>query len=136
MAVKERKKRIYTSMFDQFHDLIVQGCDAGLTMREVYNTLPVGYTYSGLIAYIYKHEIRKGKWTTEMDNRPICNNCEHCQKFKNVMGYYNNCDNRICKLSWRVISNNVRHSPQWCERGARTNANANEGKHEDSERVN
>ena len=113
-------------MFDQFREQIERGCDAGMTLKEIYDTLPEGYIYQSLYSYVKVHKIRENSWKRVVDARRTCENCEYFQKFLNRMGRENKIENRLCTLSWRIIANSVRHCPTWCEY---------EGKHEELKRV-
>lgn len=114
---KERKKRVYTSMFDPYREQIEKWCDEGMTIREAHKMFPEGYSYEGLMSYINVHHIREGAWKRELDARRVCDKCEYCQEFKNSLGNVNVAENRICTLSWRIIGGSVRHCPRWCEYG-------------------
>lgn len=110
-----RKKRIYTSMFDEFRPMIEQLCDEGFSYKQVYDQLPDGYAYSSLCSYITVNKIRRGKWTKAVDNRNVCDKCEYCKHFVNGKGRPNKGEDRICTKSWRVLTAGVRHCPRWCE---------------------
>jgi len=114
--MKERKKRVYPSMFDPFREQIEKCCDAGMTMRQTHELLfPVGYSYQGFLSYIRTKGIRESAWKRERDARRVCDKCKYCQRFINSSGEVNVAENRICKLSWRIINGGVRHCPKWCE---------------------
>ena len=119
---RERKKRNYPSIFDPFREQIEKCCDEGMTIREAHKMFPAGYSYQGLMTYIKVNHIREGAWKRELEARRICDKCEYCQQFKNSMGNVNVAENRICKLSWRIINGSVRHCPRWCEYGEGKNS--------------
>lgn len=112
---KPRKKREYTSMFDPFREDIEKWCDAGLTLRQAFNKLPEGYSFSSFYEYLRVHGIRGNRWRGELDARNVCNKCEYCKRFVNEMGVQNKVVNRICTKYWRLLSGSVRYCPMWCE---------------------
>ena len=112
---KQRKKRVYTSMFDPYREQIEKCCDEGMTIREVHKMFPEGYSYQALMSYIRVHHIREGAWKRAIEARKVCDTCEYCQQFKNSLGNVNVAENRICTKSWRIIGGSVRHCPRWCE---------------------
>ena len=115
MLIKERKKRVYTSIFDPFREQIEKCCDEGMTIRDAHKMLPDGYSYQGLMSYIRANHIRENAWKRERDARRVCDKCKYCQQFINSAGTVNVAENRICKLSWRIIHGGVKHCPKWCE---------------------
>lgn len=110
-----RKKRKYTSMFDEFRPMIEQLCDEGFTLKQVYDCLPDGYAYSSFCSYINVKNIRKNYWKNALDARNVCDKCEYCKRFLNASGRPNKGENRICTKSWRVLTEGVRKCPRWCE---------------------
>ena len=112
---KERKKRVFTSMFDQYREFIETCLDSGMSLKETHELLPDGYTYGGFYDYIRTNKIREKAWKREVDARYVCDKCEYCKKIKNVKGEYNKADHRLCTKSWRLIQYSVRHCPRWCE---------------------
>lgn len=111
---KPRRKRVYTSMFDEFRPFIEECCDKGMTIKQAWQLLPQGYTYAGLYHYITANKVRAGSWKREVEARNNCNKCEYCKHFKNTMGTYDK-TRRICTLYWQLIGGGVKHCPTWCE---------------------
>ena len=114
MRFKERKKRVYTSMFDPFREDIEKWCNAGLTLKEAYGKLPEGYSFGGFYSYLRAKGIRGGSWGRAIDAKNVCNKCEYCKTFQNENGGYNKEMNRICTKHWRLVRGSVVHSPTWC----------------------
>lgn len=108
----------YTSMFDPFREQIERGCVEGLSLKEIYEQLPEGYTYAGFYSYLRAQQLRGKIRFTAWDKKHKCDECEHCKNFVNCMGKYDR-SHRICTLDWRVINHGVKHCPNWCalERG-------------------
>ena len=113
--VRERKKRVYTSMFDPFREDIEKWCDQGMTLQQAYNMLPAGYSFGGFYSYLRAKGIRGCSWNREIDIRNKCAHCEYCHEFKNAKGFVNRQEHLICTKTWRVIGASVRHCPRWCE---------------------
>ena len=115
MVTKERKKRVYTSMFDPFREDIEKWCNAGLTLKEAYGMLPAGYSFGGFYSYLRAKGLRGGNWGRAIDDKNVCDNCEYCKVYQNEQGGMNKRVNRICTRQWRLISGSVVHSPMWCD---------------------
>lgn len=100
------------SKYDPYKELIADWCAQGVTIREMTEMLidQTGEDFydQGLYAYIYRHGL---KFTSMVDARRICDQCEYCHKYINT----NNTEGRICTKTWKSIQPNVRHSPMWCE---------------------
>ena len=111
---KPRKKRIYTSMFDPYREQIEKCCDAGMSLRETFEILPEGYTFSAFYSWLRSNRIREGAWKREVDARNLCDKCEYCKVIKNHMGRYDK-SHKLCTKSWQIISASVAHCPTWCE---------------------
>ena len=106
------------SMYSPYREQIEKWCDAGLTINQMLEKFPPGYTYQSLYTYIRVNQIKDGAFKRELQARNVCDTCEYCKKIKNVKGTYNKADNRLCTLSWRLIQYSARHCPVWCEKGA------------------
>ena len=107
--------RVYDSMFDPFRQEIEEMIDDGFSIKQIWNTLPEGYSYESLYGYIHVNKIREKGITRHVDAKHQCNECEYCKRYLNGKGKINKKEDRICTKSWRVISASVRHCPRWCE---------------------
>lgn len=112
-TAKESKKRVYTSMFDPFRADIERWCDEGLTIKEVYEKLPDGYSFQGFYSYLRTKRIVERAWRKALEARRACDSCEYCKRFKTSRGEM--AGSRICTLSWRILSTDVKICPRWCE---------------------
>lgn len=108
-------KRIYNSIFDPFREQIEEMIDDGFSVKQIWNTLPEGYSYESLYGYIRVNKIREKGITRHVDAKHQCDTCEYCKHFVNGKGRANKQEDRICTKSWRVITVHVRHCPRWCE---------------------
>lgn len=113
--MKKMKTKEYPSMFDPFREQIEQWCDDGLSIKQAFNKLPEGYRYESFYEYIKKKHIKETQWKRAVATRNVCDECEHCKHFLNVMGRENKHHNRICLNYMRLLSNDVKYCPVWCE---------------------
>ena len=111
---KPRKKRVYTSMFDEFREQVEKCCDAGMSLRETFEQLPDGYSYPSFYSWLRVNRIRESAWRREVDARNLCEKCEYCKRIKNSKGTYDK-SHRLCTKSWQIINNSVVYCPRWCE---------------------
>ena len=103
------------SMFDPYKDKIRKWCESGVTINEQVALLGEGYNRNSLYAYIHSRNLWDDPYGTIYAHRNHCDECDHCHKFKDIMGNYTkSC--RICDLSWRVINKDVKCRPTWCEK--------------------
>ena len=104
-----------TSVYEPYREKITEWCMQGYSVPQMLAELGVGYSKSGLYQYIYKNKLGYSR-DNVYESRNHCVGCEFCRKFRNFMGEYDK-SNKICTLSWRVISASVVCSPKWCEKG-------------------